>query len=356
MKKLLTILGSLTLITSGGALVVACNNKNTNTQANTKPETTPANSDKDGKQPSEGDKKPSEGKQPGDKNDKEPGKPAPKTPEKKPVKKPVKDANLASANDTKLLFDDTMKEASDAWTKSYNTKLEKTLDSASNITSDLLDTWHRMTVYENDQKWMKAEKDRIDKEVYEEMLQDLEMDKIDKLIYEENYVPDAIRQASDSTEKLFDDTIALQLWKNKHKYDLISEMANENEEILDAEDDMEVAANITGLLFDDTYTKIKEDENDRWTRMSENADFEYVDIAEGAVEHVKQMFDSMFEQDRLKKELAPRLEAEKLRKRQKEAADAAVSRQPRRKPTAEGSSTTNDWLNGLNGNSRNRNR
>ncbi|WP_347938485.1 lipoprotein [Mycoplasma feriruminatoris] len=257
MKKLLTILGSLTLITSGGALVVACNNKNTNTQANTKPETTPANSDKDGKQPSEGDKKPGDkdGKQPGGKDDKEPGKPAPKTPEKKPVKKPVNNAGLASANDTKLLFDDTMKEASDAWTKSYNAKIEKAemdkveamlaaeaaRDYEAKKIKELFDTFDRISDYEKDEAWVKAEKDRIDELVYRESIEEAEEDAEAAKADREMYYIDAIISSADSTGRLFDDEIKRISEDIDGVYEKISEEANDDPSIFDEMDAAEIA-------------------------------------------------------------------------------------------------------------------
>ncbi|QVJ95126.1 lipoprotein [Mycoplasma mycoides] len=257
MKKLLTILGSLTLIASGGALVVACNGTQPN---NNDKKPNPVN-------PSEKDpsKDPKDGNKPGDKDGKTPGENTePKTPEKKPVKKPIQNAAVASANDTQLLFDETINEATRSWNKTYNEKIEKVemdkvdaqiayenaIDDASRLTGELLDTWHRMTVYENDQKWIKAEKERIDEIIYREDIADAEereaAREVDKVLYYEN----AIDSFIDSAERFLDDEYRIQLERHNHKFDEISRKANEDWEDFIALDALDASANHTKELFD----------------------------------------------------------------------------------------------------------
>ncbi|UZK63822.1 lipoprotein [Mycoplasma mycoides subsp. capri] len=392
MKKLLTILGSLTLIVSGGALVVACNR------------TQPNNNDKkpDPVNPSEKDpsKDPKDGNKPGDKDGKTPEESTePKTPEKKPVKKPVQNAAVASANDTQLLFDETINEATRSWNKKYNEKIEKAemdkvdaqiayenaLDDATRLTGELLDTWHRMTVYENDQKWIKAEKKRIDEIIYREEIADAEereaAREVDKVLYYEN----AIDSFIDSAGRFLDDEYRIQLERRNYDFDEISRRANEDKEIFDAEDDVEISADITKDLFDETISKAKVD----WAKKYEKIKFlkqlgeKFRNTASSTTEEYFKVLDTTKEQEtwaknkaekeRIYKEFATnssntteeyfkildttketkdwktRKELEEHIRRQKDNGDSAVSRQPRVKPNAEGSDRTNSWLDGLNG-------
>nr|VZR97676.1 hypothetical protein MF5295_00431 [Mycoplasma feriruminatoris] len=353
MKKLLTILGSLTLITSGGALVVACNNKNTNTQANTKPETTPANSDKDGKQPSEGDKKPSDKepdkdeKQPGDKDGKQPGKPAPKTPEKKPVKKPVNDAPLASANYTKLLFDDTMKQTLDAWTKSYKAKIEKAekdklnailaakaaRDYEAKKIKELFDTFDRISDYEKDEAWVKAEKKRIDEMLYRESIEEAAQDKLKN----EKKRADARQYDAQKIGEIFDDSIRIQL--EKHKV----EFAEKTKKIKEIKQLEEGSSNDTEKLFkalEEAPYIIEKYKEEARIRKAEK-DF---------IDDLKLLTPDTTKEN---KDWKTRKELEDAIRRQKDKEDAAVSRKPRNKPTANGSDSAFSWLDGLNRNPKN---
>ncbi|WFQ91785.1 hypothetical protein MFERI14815_00397 [Mycoplasma feriruminatoris] len=364
MKKLLTILGSLTLITSGGALVVACNNKNTNTQANTKPETTPANSDKDGKQPSEGDKKPGDKepnkdeKQPGDKDGKQPGKPAPKTPEKKPVKKPVNNAGLASANDTKLLFDDTMKQTLDAWTKSYKAKIEKAekdklnailaakaaRDYEAKKIKELFDTFDRISDYEKDEAWVKAEKKRIDELVYRESIEEAEEDAEAAKADREMYYIDAIISSADSTGRLFDDEIKRISEDIDGAYEKISEEANDDPSIFDemdaADAASEASSNYSESLFknSDFMNSWKREWHEKHLQNIERDKVDrqiyYEDATESSSNHTEELFKTIDRLDTIlrKQQKEAEKKTEEVRKKQEDKADAAVSTQPRNKP------------------------
>ncbi|EXU60491.1 lipoprotein [Mycoplasma mycoides] len=364
MKKLLTILGSLTLIASGGALVVACNRSQPNNNEK-KPDSVnpPANDpskepkdgnkpgDKDGKTPEENTepktpekdptKKPKDDDKSKDKDEKTPGenttpkKPeTPKTPEKKPVKKPVRNAALASANDTQLLFDETISEATRSWNRAHIEKVSKA-----------------------------------------------EMDKITaKILYEKT-----MASFVDNAGRFLDDEYKIQLEKHNLEYDEISRRANEDWEVFDVLDAIEASSDITKDLFDETISKAKVD----WAKKYEKIKFfkqlgeKFENTASSTAEEYFKILDTTKEQktwaknkaekERIYKEFATnssntteeyfkvldttketkewkaRKELEEYIRRQKDNGDSAVSRKPRVKPTAEGSDRTNSWLDGLNG-------
>ncbi|QVK05646.1 lipoprotein [Mycoplasma mycoides] len=354
MKKLLTILGSLTLIASGGALVVACNRTQPNNN-DKKPnpvnpsEKDPSKDPKDGNKPGgnkepktpekDPTKKPKDDDKSKDKDEKTPGEnTTPKTPEKKPVKKPVRNAALASANDTQLLFDETISEATRSWNRAHIEKISKA-----------------------------------------------EMDKIAaKITYEKT-----MASFIDNAGRFLDDEYKIQLEKRNLEYDEISRRANEDWDDFDALDAIEASSDITKDLFDETISEAKVD----WAKKYEKIKFfkqlgeKFRNTASSTAEEYFKVLDTTKEQkiwaknkaekERIYKEFATNssntteeyfkiLDTTKERKdwktrkdleehirRQKDNEDSAVSRQPRVKPTAEGSDRTNSWLDGLNRNPKN---